>query len=99
MSKDNEIILRTGVAPSQLRAALIDALALVPGVQVSGKTTNDLGDAVYGFSRSESGRDDERTEILISPETGLFLGERIISKDGEILYSSAKTYEVVDSAP
>lgn len=97
--------LRSGVVPAELRAAMYEAAALIPGVEfVDGQVTLDgrVGVAI--------GRDEDvwgaRMEIIIDPETGEFIGERTVSlRDqdgipaGTTLEWTAVTTQVVASAP
>lgn len=89
-------ILRTGHVPATTRAALYDALAIIPGVVATTNVSNALGEVGVGFSRAEAQRAGETAEILINPETGLVIGERTVSPSGEVTYLSALAYTVVD---
>ncbi|MFD2840647.1 hypothetical protein ACFSYH_08700 [Populibacterium corticicola] len=91
--------LNIGSATAEQRAALYEALALVPGIESTGSFTLEDGRGAVGFSRTEHGRNDQTTQILIDPSSGEFLGERHLSGDGQVNYEHIKTYEVVDSAP
>ncbi|MDK1326301.1 CU044_5270 family protein [Arthrobacter sp. zg-Y1143] len=97
--------LGTGAIPADLRAALYQAAALIPGVSVvdreaalAGRTGISLG-----IGSPEQGY---RSEIIIDPQTGLMIGERtVLLEDGKIFPAgtalgwSAVTTSVVDSAP
>ena len=98
------ISLRSGAVPADLRAALYQAAALIPGViigdtqaTVDGRTGTAIG---YPFE------DIERYDIIIDPATGLVIGEQHVRlKDlpdahaGTVVtWTSVKT-SVVDSAP
>lgn len=92
-------LLRQGVPQPDTRGALLAALALIPGVSTSGTTQNALGQTGMSFSRAEANRAGERVEVLIDPDTGLFIGERYLDSTGKVLSLTAATYELVDSAP
>ncbi|TDV53952.1 CU044_5270 family protein [Actinophytocola oryzae] len=64
-----DIWLRSGLVPSDLRAALYRALALVPGIRI----TDDLAnlDGREGVAFGGKG-----TEIIIDPATGQYIGFR-----------------------
>jgi RNA polymerase sigma-70 factor (ECF subfamily) len=99
--------LRTGTVPADLRAALYEVLALIPGVDVidrqatlDGRTGIAIGrDASYGPMTT-------RSEIIIDPSTGLVIGERevVLQAEGPVPVGTAITSTsvltmVVDSAP
>ena len=97
--------LRSGVIPADLRAALYQAAALVPGVTVvdrestlDGKTGISLGMEAHYYPA--------RKEITIDPETGLVIAEReILLEDSQGIPAgtasawTAVTTSVVDEAP
>ncbi|MFT3799312.1 CU044_5270 family protein [Microbacterium sp.] len=101
--------LRSGVVPADLRAAMYQAAAMIPGVEfVDGQATLD------GRTGVAIGRVEEawgtRMEIIIDPVTGEFIGEREVTirdldEYGEALPAgtirswTAVTTAVVDSAP
>lgn len=76
-------ILRTGVVPAAPRAALLEALAKVPGVTVTGDVANLDGIKGVAIGRSEAAREGGRQEIIIDPNTGLVLGERTLAGKGK----------------
>lgn len=96
--------LRTGVVPADLRAAFYEAAARIPGVTITeGRATLD-GRTGVAFGRDEGG--DFRQEIIIDPETGLFIGERTVTLTGfdeipagTVIGWSAVVTSVSDSAP
>lgn len=101
-------ILRSGFVPAEQRAALLEALAKVPGVAATQGVANLDGVKGVAIGRSESARKGERQEIIIDPKTGLVLGERTLAGSGKwerpwgpdgvtVLTSSQLT--VVDSVP
>ncbi|GAB3431432.1 CU044_5270 family protein [Actinophytocola sediminis] len=71
--------LRTGLVPADLRAALYRALAKVPGLEVTEQVANLDGreGTAYGITV-----DGERTDVIVDPVTGQYLGERRIDLDG-----------------
>lgn len=97
--------LRSGVIPADLRAALYQAAALVPGVTVvdreatlDGRTGISLGIKAHHYPA--------RQEIIIDPKTGLLIGERVILLEdsqglpaGTASAWTAITTSVVDEAP
>lgn len=91
--------LRVGTATAEQRVALYEAIALVPDVTSSPEVTLSDGRTAVGFSRTEANRQDQRTEILIDPSTGQFVGERTLSADGTADWEALFTYSVVDEAP
>ncbi|QYH35030.1 CU044_5270 family protein [Salinibacterium sp. M195] len=98
--------LRTGVVPAELRAALYRAAAGIPGVEITDEAATLNGRTGVAFGREES--DGFLHEIIIDPDTGLLIGERIVqlvdSKfvpvfAGEVIGWTAITTTVVDEAP
>ena len=100
-------LLRSGLVPADVRAGLLEALALIPGVDAKEQQTNLNGQMGIAIGRSEPLRFDQRHEILIDPETGLVIGERFVNAwevfgfglPGEITWQLAIEYRIVDSAP
>lgn len=100
-------VLKQGFLPSELRAAMFDALALIPGSTVGDRTTSIGGRVGVAIGRTEWDRLGERQEIVIDPDTGEYLGARTlltvpvpgIGSAGTVLESTAVTTSVVDSAP
>lgn len=72
-------ILRTGMVPAASRAALLGALAKVPGVTITENVANLDGVRGVAIGRSEPAREDARQEIIIDPNTGLVIGERTLA--------------------
>lgn len=98
--------LRTGVVPAELRAALYRAVAGIPGVEITDEAATLNGRTGVAFGREE--KDGFLHEIIIDPDTGLLIGERIVqlvdSKfvpvyAGEVVGWTALTTTVVDDAP
>lgn len=98
--------LRTGTVPADLRAALYEAAAGIPGVEVINREANLDGRTGIALGRAE--KDGVRQEIIIDPATGLLIGERqVVTRPdvingvpaGTAIGSTAITTTVVDSAP
>lgn len=96
--------LRTGVIPADLRAAFYKAAALIPGVTITENQATLDGRTGIAIGRDEGSND--RQEIIIDPETGMYIGERRVSLSGygqvpagTVVAWSAVTATVVDSAP
>ncbi|MCU1425751.1 MAG: hypothetical protein JWM51_2042 [Microbacteriaceae bacterium] len=98
-------LLRTGTVPADLRSALYDAAAMIPGMEIlpGGATLN--GRTGIAIGRVESSRD-ARQEIIIAPETGDLIGERTVrttagygAPAGTIWSATSVTTTVVDSTP
>lgn len=99
-------ILRTGLIPAAQRAALLDALARIPGVTATEGVTNLDGVEGIAIGRTEPLRFGQRDEIIIDPATGALLGERMVSTQSvfgwgvdEVITQTAITTSIVDSAP
>lgn len=99
-------ILRSGLVPAPQRAALLDALAHIPGVAATDNVANLDGVTGVAIGRNELLRAGERQEIIIDPDTGLVIGERALS--GAALFGwgfneemslTAIETTVVDKAP
>ncbi|MET4899869.1 CU044_5270 family protein [Paenarthrobacter sp. CC6] len=97
--------LRTGVITAQLRASLYRAAALIPGVTlVERRAALDgrSGVAIGLVDRS----DNTRREMIVDPNNGQFIGERVVDLDGydaippgtATAWTAVKT-SVVDTAP
>jgi hypothetical protein len=72
-------ILRSGLVPADLRAALYRVLAKVPNLQITEEVTNLDGKKGTAFGVSAKGL---RHDVIIDPATGQFTGEREIAEDG-----------------
>lgn len=71
-------ILRTGLVPADLRAALYRSLAKVPGVVITEDVANLDGRRGTAFGVGEHGL---RNDVIIDPATGLFIGERKVIEE------------------
>lgn len=72
-------VLRTGIVPAAQRAALYEALALIPGVTSTDDVANLDGKVGVAIGRTEVLRGGMRSEIILDPSTGLVIGEREIT--------------------
>ncbi|GAA1761941.1 CU044_5270 family protein [Agromyces humatus] len=97
--------LRSGVVPAELRAALLEAAARIPGVEVLDDEANLNGRTGVAIGRDE-GANGFRQEIIIDPETGELIGERqVLLREsggmpaGTAFGWTAVTTTVVDEAP
>ncbi|MFC0196575.1 hypothetical protein ACFFIR_06850 [Microbacterium arthrosphaerae] len=99
-------ILRSGLVPAPQRAALLDALSRIPGVTATDDVANLDGVTGVAIGRDEPLRAGERQEIIIDPETGLIIGERMLSgasifgwgPNQEMSLTAIET-TIVDTAP
>lgn len=97
-------LLRTGLIPADLRAALYKAAAMIPGMSIVDNQATLDGQVGVAIGRVEN--DSARKDIIIDPKSGLMIGERTVSlKDfGSIPAGTAFEWttirtSVVDSAP
>lgn len=98
-------LLRSGMAPADLRSALYRVLATVGGVEVTSRTAAVGTDTGVGFGRAESANG-SRQEIVIDPTTGNLLGEREVTTApmrgipvGTAITEVRTTRTLVDSVP
>lgn len=112
VSRDGEALvfiadtLRTGVVPADLRAALYDAAAMIPGVEITDREANLDGRTGIALGRNET--NGIRQEIIIDPDTGQLIGEREVLTRANVIpgwpagaamgYTAIST-TVVDDAP
>lgn len=68
-------LLRSGVVSADLRAALYEAVAGIPGVEITEEVATLDGQIGMSIGRVET-VDNTRQDIIIDPVTGLFIGER-----------------------
>ena len=97
--------LSTGVIPADLRAALYQAAALIPGVTVTDREATLDGRTGISLGMKTPGHN-SRKELIVDPATGQLIGEReILLEDsggipaGTATAWTAVTTSVVDSAP
>ena len=97
-------LLRTGLVPADLRAALYKAAAMIPGVTIMEGQANLDGRTGVAIGRTEGTL--MRQEIIIDPKTGQVIGERqVLTKDygvmptGTPLAWTAVETSVSDTAP
>jgi hypothetical protein len=72
-------LLRSGLVPADLRAALYRALAKVPGLEITEQVANLDGQKGTSYGITDDGT---RHDLIIDPATGQFIGERQIAEDG-----------------
>jgi len=72
-------MLRSGLVPADLRAALYRTLAKVPGLEITEQVANLDGQKGTSYGISAGG---ERHDVIIDPATGQFIGERQIVEEG-----------------
>lgn len=96
--------LQTGAVPADLRSALYNAAALIPGVTITEEQATLNGQTGIAIGRDEANL--ERQEIIIDPETGMYIGRRQVTLSGyddipagTVTGWSTITATVVDSAP
>lgn len=99
-------LLRTGLVPGPQRAALLGALALIPGVTATDGVENNNGVVGVAIGRDEPVRFGQREEVIVDPETGMVIGERTITGStffgwgtNEVFTVTAIETTVVDSLP
>ncbi len=110
-STDGEVVvyvadvLRSGLVPADLRAALYRVLATVPGVEVTARRAAIGTDSGVAFGRYES-VDGTRQEIVIDTATGDLVGEREVAVTaldgipaGTVIGQTAVTRVLVDAVP
>ncbi|AZI59216.1 hypothetical protein EH165_14785 [Nakamurella antarctica] len=95
--------LQSGLYPADLRAAIYQALTFVDGLDVTSDSVNVDGRAGLGLALDGDGP--TRTELVIDPNTGDFIGEREINIDettsipmGATIAFTAVRTDVVDEA-
>lgn len=97
-------LLRTGIVPADLRAALYKAAAMIPGVTITEGQANLDGRTGVAIGRTEGTL--MRQEIIIDPKTGQLIGERqVLTQDygvmpaGTPMSWTAVETSVSDTAP
>lgn len=96
-------ILRSGVVPADLRAALFEAAALIPAVYLVSDSVNLEGRHGVAVTLSSSG--ETRVELILDPASGTVIGEREVVighyvddvPRGTTISYSAVTRQVVDA--
>jgi RNA polymerase sigma-70 factor (ECF subfamily) len=73
-------VLRSGIVPGDVRAALFRAAALIPGVELVDEQANLNGQVGVAVGRYEPNAGD-RQEIIFEPDTGMVIGERQVLVD------------------
>lgn len=103
-SKDGESLvfiadlLRTGMVPADLRAALYKAAALIPGVTVTDEQATLEGRKGIAIGRVETASN-RRQDIIIDPKTGLLIGERevLTEPQGSMPVGTATTWTAIET--
>lgn len=103
-SKDGEALvfiadlLRTGIVPADLRAALYKSAALIPGVTVTDEQATLDGRKGIAIGRVETASN-RRQDIIIDPKTGLLIGEREVLTEprGSIPAGTATTWTAIET--
>jgi hypothetical protein len=99
--------LRSGAVPAEIRAALYNAAAMIPGVEITEKQANLNGATGIAIGRLET-VNGIRQDLIIDPNTGQLIGERqVLTRGygpdyfpvGTVIRWTAITTTVVDSAP
>jgi hypothetical protein len=70
-------VLRSGVVPADLRAALFGAAALIPGVRLVSDSVNL--DGRHGVAVAMSDHGNSRVELIFDPVSGEVIGEREVA--------------------
>ncbi len=99
--------LRQGTAPADLRAALLRAAAMIPGVTITDDQATLDGQTGTAIGRVES-ENGLRQEIIIDPTSGRLIGEREVAvvaipessiAAGDVWRWSSVHTSIVDAAP
>ncbi|WP_185751172.1 CU044_5270 family protein [Arthrobacter sp. 31Y] len=91
-------LLRTGMVPADLRAALYKAAALIPGVTVTDAQATLNGRVGVAIGRVEEASH-SRQDIIIDPTTGLLIGERevLTQAQGALPAGTATTLTTIET--
>jgi RNA polymerase sigma-70 factor (ECF subfamily) len=101
-------VLRSGLVPADLRAALFQAATGIPGVEVVDRRANLDGRVGVAVGRDErAGGSHFRQELIFDEATGQVIGERQVALEddgtgieaGDAYDFTSVTTTVVDSAP
>ncbi|GAA3516993.1 hypothetical protein GCM10022234_10420 [Aeromicrobium panaciterrae] len=96
-------VLRSGVAPASVRAALFNQLATMPGMKVVDGVTNLDGTAGVAISFGDKGK-----QLMFDRKTGRYIGERAADPEfpdvpgldkAKTTFLTSVTTDVVDNAP
>lgn len=94
-------LLRTGLVPADLRAALYRALATLPDIDMVDRAATLDGQVGVALGMQDG---QFRQDIIIDPATGAFIGEREVALEdidevpaGTVMSSTSLTTAVVDS--
>jgi RNA polymerase sigma-70 factor (ECF subfamily) len=74
-------VLRAGTVPADFRAALYQAAARIPGVEIVEDQATLNGTTGIAIGRLERA-DNVRYDLIVDPETGQYIGEREVTLDG-----------------
>lgn len=98
--------LDTGTVPADLRSAMYEVLAKIPGTTITGDAVTLDGRTGTAFGRDESNRQGQHSEIIVDPDTGEYIGSRTLAgkgirglPEGTVFQSTAVTSSVVDGVP
>lgn len=98
--------LATGLVPADLRSAMYEVLAKIPGTTITHDAVTLDGRTGTAIGRDEPNREGEHSEIVIDPDTGAYLGSRTLTGSASRLWpagtvsdSSSVTTTVVDGVP
>ena len=100
--KDSEVfvfvsdVLRSGIVPADLRAALFEVLRTVPGIEVTSEEVID-GQTVVSLGIKDVNGYGE--QMLVDPDGGVVVGERNLDLDGSAWWEESTARELVDAIP
>jgi RNA polymerase sigma-70 factor (ECF subfamily) len=98
-------LLRSGVVPADLRAALYRVLATIPGVEITSSQASigDVAGVGLGYVEAVDGT---RQEIVVDPSNGELIGERYVATTaldgipaGTVIGTATWTRTLVDAVP